>query len=483
MKKIILLTAFIAVFASSCTDEITGLNEDEKRPITTKAEYLFTNAEKALVDQMTSTSVNLNVFRLFSQHWTETTYPDESQYNITTRTIPDNHFGVLYRDVLGDFKEAKKLLALETPVTPEQTAILNNKKAIVDILMVYTYNILVDTFGDVPYSEALDIQNFPLPKYDDGETIYKDLIARLDADNTALTASEDSFGPADLIYGGDAANWKKFANSLRLKLAVNLHDVDAAYATTQISAAYTAGVFTSNADDANLDYIDGIVQNANPLYADLVVSGRNDFIPANTLVDKMNTLNDPRRAKYFEYKTGTTTYVGGVYGASNGFPNYSHITNSLNAKEYPGTILSYAEVEFLLAEAAARGVAVGGTAALHYTTAITASMQSWGVADADILTYLAQPGVVYNAATWKKSIGEQAWIGLYNRGFEAWTSWRRLDFPVLPLPATTYNDITAVPTRYSYPAREQTINATNVENAITAIGGNDLTTKLFWDKF
>ena len=134
--------------------------------------------------------------------------------------------------------------------------------------------------------------------------------------------------------------------------------------------------------------------------------------------------------------------------------------------------------------AAARTVAVGGTAAAHYTAAITASMESWGVATADITTYLAQPSVVYNAATWKKSIGEQAWIGLYNRGFEAWTSYRRLDFPVLPLPATTFNDITSVPTRYSYPAKEQTINSTNVEAAIAKInGGKDLlTAKIFWDK-
>jgi hypothetical protein len=112
-------------------------------------------------------------------------------------------------------------------------------------------------------------------------------------------------------------------------------------------------------------------------------------------------------------------------------------------------------------------------------------MQRWGVVDAtDIATYLAQPSVVYNATNWKKSIGEQAWIGLYNRGFEAWISWRRLDFPVLVAPASTYNDITKVPTRYTYPAGEQTVNATNVTAASALISGGDLlTTKVFWDKF
>jgi len=109
MKKIVLLIAFIAL-SVSCTDDITGLNVDTKNPSTTKSEYLFTSAQKALVDQMTSTSVNYNVFRMFAQQWTETTYPDESQFNITTRTIPDNHWTVLYRNVLTDLKASKKTI-------------------------------------------------------------------------------------------------------------------------------------------------------------------------------------------------------------------------------------------------------------------------------------------------------------------------------------------------------------------------------------
>ncbi|MET0944690.1 MAG: SusD/RagB family nutrient-binding outer membrane lipoprotein [Flavobacterium sp.] len=481
MKKIILLTAFITLI-TSCSNEITSLNEDIKNPTTTKPEYLFTNAEKALVDQMVSTSVNFNVYRMFSQQWTETTYPDESQYNIATRTIPDNHFTVLYKDVLRDFKESQILLDAEVAPTPADEAILNNKKAMVDILMVYTYSVLVDTFGDVPYSEALDIVNHPLPKYDDAETIYRDLIARLAADSALLTSGAASFEGADLIYGGDADSWKKFANSLQLKLAVNMYDVDPAFASTSIMTAVTSGVFTSNGDNANLNYL-SLQPNANPLYADLVISGRNDFIPANTLVDKMNSLSDPRREKYFTFKSGTTSYVGGIYGSSNSFTNFSHINETLADPTFPGTILDYSEVEFLLAEAAARGVAVGGTPETHYTAGITASMENWGVATADILAYLAQPSVAYATATgtWQQKIGEQSWLALYNRGFEAWTSYRRLDFPQLAPPAVTYNDLAEVPKRYTYPAREETLNSTNVTAASAAIGGNTLVTKIFWD--
>ena len=130
-------------------------------------------------------------------------------------------------------------------------------------------------------------------------------------------------------------------------------------------------------------------------------------------------------------------------------------------------------------------MAVSGTPATHYKAAITASMENWGVDAASTATYLAQPAVAYATAagTWQQKIGEQAWYGLYNRGFESWTSYRRLDFPVLLAPAAAYNGLTAVPKRYSYPAREQTLNATNVNAAITAIGGNTLLTKVFWDKF
>lgn len=481
MKKIVLTLAFIAL-TLSCSDDITGLNVDTKNPTTTKPEYLYSNAQKALVDQMVSTSVNLNVFRLFAQQWTETTYPDESQYDITTRVVPDNHFRTLYRNVLKDLQESRKLLDTEVAVGASQIAVLNNKKAMVDILMAYSYSVLVDTFGNVPYSEALDIIAHPLPKYDDAQTIYKDLITRLTADSGMLTDSEASFGTADLIYGGDIGKWKKFANSLKLRLAINMADVDFAYASAQVLSAKAAGIFTSSADNANLKYLP-LQPNANPLYADLVVSGRNDFVPANTIVNKMNSLNDPRRATYFTLKGGV--YVGGIYGSSNGYANFSHIGTTYSNPEFPGTILDYTEISFLLAEASARGIAVGGTTASLYNAAIDASMQSAGVDAVSRATYMAQPAVAYATAagTWQQKIGEQAWLALYNRGFEAWTSYRRLDYPVLVAPATAYNGLTAVPKRYSYPSIEQTLNATSVNAAITAIGGNTLLGKLFWDKF
>jgi len=488
-SRLLILIPILSLFAS-CSDDITGLNADTKRPTTTQSQYLFTNAEHALMDQVTSTSVNVNVFRLYAQQWTETLYPQESQYDLTGRKIPDTHWAVLYRDVLRDFKESKNLLLAEKANfvgSPTEAIVLDNKIAVIDILSAYAYGILVDTFGDVPYTESLDIIGHPLPKYDDAQTIYKDLIAKLTAASEALDQSNDSFGDADLVYGGDTAKWAKFANSLRFRMAINMADADPAYSSTQAVAAIADGIFTQNSDGAYLKYAE-VQPNANPLYVDLVASGRDDFLPADTFVNKLNLLADPRRPKFFTDfpdGSGSKVYTGGVYGALNTYGDYSHITETIQDPEYPGVLLTYSEMEFLLAEAVERGIAVGGTAEAHYNNGITASMQDWGVAPADIATYLAKPAVAYATATgsWRQKIGEQSWIALYNRGFEAWTSYRRLDFPVLSAPTITFNELKEVPKRYTYPGIEQTLNKTSYQAAATKIGGDTAITKLFWDKF
>ncbi|WP_281227992.1 SusD/RagB family nutrient-binding outer membrane lipoprotein [Flavobacterium aquiphilum] len=490
-NRLLILIPIISMFIS-CSDDITDLNKNTKDATVVPAEFLFTNAEKAMMDQVTSTSVNFNIFRLFSQQWTEVQYPQESQYDLTGRKIPDAHWNVYYRDVLRDFKESKNLLLDKKAHfvgSPAEAKALDNKLAIIDILSSYTYGLLVDTFGDIPYTESLDIIKYPQPKYDDAKTIYMDLIAKLTAASHALDKNNGSFDSADLVYHGNTAKWAKFANSLRLRMAINMADVDASYASAQALAAIADGIIASSADSAYLVYTP-LQPNTNPLYVDLVASGRNDFLPADTFVNKMNDLSDPRRAEYFtEYPEGSGTYKGGVYGVLNTYANFSHLTPTIKEPEYPGVLFTYSEVEFLLAEASARGMAVAGTPASHYTAAITASMTDWGVAPADIATYLARPDVAYATATgtWQQKIGTQSWIALYNRGFEAWTSYRRLDFPVLNVPPVTYEDadgpIKVVPRRYSYPGAEETLNSTNLKAAVSKIGSNGTSKRIFWDKF
>lgn len=486
MKKIFIFIITVTTLIA-CSNDLENLNKNIKDPNDVPGEALFTSAQKSLVDQMTSTNVNNNIFRLINQHWTETVYTDESNYDLTTRTIPEQHWQFLYKDVLKDLQQsAININNTSVPIT-ENPLNKENKLAIIEILNVYTYAVLVETFGDVPYSQALDL-NFKTPKYDDGLTIYKDLITRLNNALSKLNTDGTSFGSNDKIYNGDVSKWIKFANTLKLRMGIVISDIpsEALLAQTTVSSA-APYVFTSNSDSAKMKYLTA-TPNTNPLYVDLVASGRSDFVTANTLVDFMNAQNDPRRARYFDNNMddpltlGMVEYIGGEYGASNSFPNTTHITNTIQAPDYPGVLLDYSETEFLLAEAAERLLfGTPADAEAHYNKAIEASIIDWGGTLAEATTYRSQTSVAYSTAsgTWQEKIGLQSWVALYNNGFEGWTSWRRLDFPLLVAPEDA---VSGIPVRFTYPIIEQTLNRTSYQNASSAIGGDQVETKLFWDK-
>ncbi len=496
MRKFITIIIILLAFVSC--GKLEDLNKNTKAPSVVAGESLFTNAQKNLFDQMVSANVNYNIFRLIAQYWTETTYLDESNYDLVTRTIPDNHWDVLYRDVLKNFDEAKKVIKTETILTADDSIIMSNKLAIIEVMTVYTYTVLVETFGNIPYSEALD-DSKPLPKYDDGLTIYTDLISRLNSAINNMNTSSTSFGAADNIYQGDMTLWFKFANSLKLRMGLLLADISDASVQTIVKTAVESSapnVFSSITDNASITYLSA-QPNTNPVYVDLVASGRHDFVASNTFIDTLNSLNDPRRVFYFTMVdtsadgSGKLAYVGGPNGLSSPYPLYSHPSDAIQAPTFPGTIFDYPEVEFLMAEAVERGFTVGGTAEEHYDNAVKASIMEWGLTDTkmsltviDSLTnaYLANPKVAYTTATgdYKQKIGMQKWIALYNRGFEAWTEWRRFDFPKLEAPPKAKS---AIPVRYTYPIEEQTLNPENYKTASAAIGGDAVTTKLFWDKF
>lgn len=464
-------------FLNSCSDEhYESLNVDPVNPSTVPASFLVSNATESLFDQMVNTNVNTNIFRLVSQYWNETTYITETNYDLDTRNINGNIWNELYTDVLYDLKDAKLRVDEDGSLTDSEKA---NQKAIIEILEVYTWQILVDTFGNIPYSEALMGVENPSPAYDDAATIYADLMVRISSAISAIDSGGEGFGGSDIIYNGDMSAWKKMGASLKLRMAMQLADVNPSAAQTAVLEAVSSGVFSSNADNFTIPYTTTQPTN-NPLYDDLVQSGRTDFVAANTIIDYMNPLNDPRRPVYFKENLGEGIFLGGEYGSPTNYSLYSHPGEILELPDTPGTLLDYAEIEFLLAEAVERGFAVGGTAESHYNAGINASMEYWGVSSADAATYLAQSDVAYSSAPggWKEKIGKQFWIAMYNRGFEGWTTWRRLDAPTLNIAAATN---TPVPFRFTYPALEKNLNSANYNAAASAIGGDNLNTKLFWD--
>ncbi|MEZ4943754.1 MAG: SusD/RagB family nutrient-binding outer membrane lipoprotein [Saprospiraceae bacterium] len=478
MKKILFLL-FLIGFTFSCTKDFESLNTDIKNPSNVPPGTLFSFAQKSVQDLMTEPNVNRNIFRFLSQYWTSTTYVDEPQYDISTRNIPQNVWHILYRDVLRNLQECQVLIPGQGAGVPAATQ--KNQNACAEIMNVHTWSILVNTFGDVPYTEALSYPNL-FPKYDDARTIYTDLATRLDQAIADIDENAGGFGSQDLLFAGDMAAWKTFANSLKLRLGMMLADVDAGTAKRMVEEA-APGAISSNGENAVFHYLSA-PPNTNPIWVDLVQSGRKDFVAANTIVDAMNALNDPRVPLYFTMDANGA-YSGGIYGSSNNYATFSKPADRISEPDFEALLIDYAEVEFLLAEAVERGMSVGGTAAEHYENAIRASVEYWGGSIADANAYLATTPVAYATATgdWKQKIGTQKWIALYNRGFEGWVEWRRFDYPILnvpPDPSITYADI---PRRYTYPVSEQNLNTDAYNAAATAVGGDDVKTKLFWDKF
>jgi hypothetical protein len=262
---------------------------------------------------------------------------------------------------------------------------------------------------------------------------------------------------------------------------MRLADKDPVLSKATAEEAISRGLFTSQSHSASLAYV-GISPHINSIYGNMIEQGRSDFVAANTIVDTMNALNDPRRPYYFSSIEGE--YIGGRYGYENVFEECSSFSPQMLEPTFPAILMDYAEVEFLLSEAAARGYAIGnGTAESHYNEGILQSILSWGGTAGEAAVYLAQQEVGYTrgstAGNFRKKIGLQKWIALYNRGLEGWAELRRFDSPTLNIPRNkTAADI---PLRMPYPYNEDNLNLENYTAASVAIGGDLASTKIFWD--
>jgi len=498
MKKILFIFSILSltVVTNSCESDITSLNEDPKHPTVVPSGLLVASAEQELISQLLTPNVNNNISRFFTQQWAQTTYIDESNYDMVTRPIPRNHYNRMMASssaivhspgVLSALRDAKQFLQNEGL----DAARKGNNEAIIELLNVYAWANLVDTYGDIPYFGALKAvagaeNNASEIPYDDAKTIYLDLVKRIDAANAMININQSGYTD-DIFYNGNMEKWKKMANSLKFRLAVTLSDVEPALAKTYAEAAYNAGLFNSKEDSFGLStFPSGLF--ANPIYQEVIQSGRNDFIPSDVLVDYMNSTSDPRMGRWFTKVEGA--FVGGVYGSGNSYAAYSHMTSTkagdagddgfmLIAPNSQGYLLDYTEITFLRAEAAARGFNVGGTPATLYAAAITASMTEYGISPTTANAFIAANP--FNAANWKQSIGFQAWVAMFNKGFQAWNFARRLDYPVFVNPDDSTVD--GVPVRMKYSDQEYLLNKNNVTAAAQKIGGDQVTTKVFWDVY
>jgi hypothetical protein len=394
------------------------------------------------------------------------------------------------------------------------------------ISRVLIFQRLTDLYGDIPYSEAgLGYsQQIYAPKYDAQKDIYTDMLNELSEAASALSPDKAVPGIGDLIYNRSGKNasavsvaaWKKLAYSLMVRVAMRLTKVDAVTAQKYVEEAYKGGTMQSNADNAYIVHSTAggrttVNRTSNILSGEWNAEANvGEACLSNTFVDFFRTNNDPRLQYLgmvpFDNSTDSAKQLGQPNGYDvNGATSPTDITKAPNwpkdQKKYsvlnpsvflkldgPTFLVSYAQTELLLAEAAKRGWAVGTDAATHYANGVTAAMQQFSQYDASanitssaISTYLAAHP--YGDADGYNQINTQYWAASMLDWYEVWFNWRRSDYPALtPVVYTGNATGGTIPRRMVYPASEASSNPTNYQEAISRQGSNTLTTRVWWDK-
>ncbi len=361
---------------------------------------------------------------------------------------------------------------------------------------------LTETFGDVPYSEAMQaLEGIPTPKYDLQKDIYKGVLSELEEANDLLDPSKGEL-TGDIIYGNSSQpiiQWKKLVNAYRLRILIHLskkeNDPELNIKQQFQSIIGNPGKYPlmeDISDNAQLIFNTSSADNAYPTYQSL--SLQSSISMEKGFVNILKDRNDPRLFSFAEPISGEPENVFSSYnGVDAGLSVSAQQSTSAGAsrikKRYwnsqinePLIFLSYAEQEFLIAEAISRNWVTGaGTAEEHYNNGITASMQFYDISDAAIASYLSQPNVAFNPANAISMIIVQKYIAFFmNSGWEAFYEQRRTGIPTLDVGPGTSNG-GMVPKRWMYPQAEYTINKANVEEAVQRqYSGDDDINGVMW---
>ncbi|NHA02735.1 SusD/RagB family nutrient-binding outer membrane lipoprotein [Mucilaginibacter sp. HC2] len=470
----IILSGALLLSLASCKKELVKINQNPNATQNPQPDYLLTGVIKNMADTYWGVEDNMGSSLLFVQHWAKIQYTDPDRYIFTNAS-----FGGLWATAY-----TKGVINLNQLIKLADAQANPNYKGVALVLRSWVFTLLTDQYGDVPYKQSINIDQYLTPAYDAQRDVYFALLDDLKAAQTSLNPSGKAI-LGDAIYSGNITSWKKFANSLRLRIALRIADREPDKAKQVLAdiQAEGSGYISSNSEIAQLVYVDS--PNQNPISN--LFDTRDDYRISKTIVDQLFALNDPRLPVYATPTQDATpqTYVGIPNGllvgdaSSLGFTKTSKPGAYFRAPHAPAVIISYAEVLFDQAEAVARGF-IAGNAADFYTQAVTASLQQYGISNAAIATYINSAAVKYDASNYKKSIGNQKWIALFGEGLEAFAEWRRLDYPQLqPAVAGTLNG--KIPVRFIYPGTEQTLNGTSYKAAVADQGADVLTTKLWFD--
>jgi hypothetical protein len=499
----------LCVGLGGCRD-FEEINADPNNPVEVSTPMLLSGVEKFIMDNVYDVYFGGRQALVFSQYWAENNYSDDSRYFLNESYISAS-FNAFYQGVAN----LEQIIKLNTD---EETAGKiagygpnNNQIAVARILRAWLYLVITDTWGSVPYGEAGKLQeSIYYAKYDSQQDIYTDLLKELKEAGDQLNVAYPAISGGDRIYNGDAAKWKKFANTLRCRVAVHLSKVDPAW-RTYIAEALAGGVFESNADNAVYAY-SSVSPNECGFYIGYLT--RNDFSISRPFADilkgQRDTLNnkqhpwsgteDPRLDIYTSRNNGKV--IGLPYGVADADRNVSSMIDPAPnwrqnpplciQADYQAPLMTYAELQFILSEH-------NNYDNTYFENGIRASFEYWSVQNgtpisvADVNSYLAAVG----AATPEK-VAVQKYIDLYTNGTEGWTEYRRTGYPVQLLKPgeiscvsekknilfsalnDTKGDIAA---RAKYPTNESTLNGENFSDAVSKLEGgtNNYYSKMFWD--
>ncbi|MBI9063351.1 MAG: SusD/RagB family nutrient-binding outer membrane lipoprotein [Marinilabiliaceae bacterium] len=410
-------------------------------------------------------------------------------------------------DLYVGIKNINELLKITAEDGREPHAI---NHSVARILRVIYYQRLVDLFGAIPYTEGGQGLLYPQPKYDSAETVYKAMVEELSiAYNTIKDNTGGAFSPGvDLVYGSDARQWAKFANSLKFRLGMRMRFVDEALAKKIIAECLGADLMSSNADSWAFVYTGTEGSNSNDLFS----TNRPNRFVSELLMSQMRECVDPRIAAYGD-PAGVKGdfYQGQVNGLNMNFDDGAQSTYSVQIwsnRSFPAYLMTYAELCFLKAEAA---LINDGDANVEYQKGIRASMEQWGVSSASTEAYMATDeaklvkvegeSIQQQEERHLKKIAYQKWIALYTNGHEAYAEMRRTGYPHIEQ-RVEEKDIQRIdpqgnlvtvtvgyrlgitegvfPRRVEYPNSERNLNPDNLNEVIEKYG-DGLLDKIWWD--
>ncbi|MBC7921203.1 MAG: SusD/RagB family nutrient-binding outer membrane lipoprotein [Ferruginibacter sp.] len=484
--KIFLLTGFLF---TACDRDFEEINANPNNPEAVNPELLLVTVIRSTVNSMVNEAFSTG--NVVAQFAAEIREPGTDRYLWGSFGTWDNGYGNL-RDV-------NNLYAIATERN------LDQYRGIALVMKSLIFARMTDCYGDLPYAEALQgkaEQPVYAPRYDRQQDIYAGILAELTEANRLLAGATGTVRN-DILYNGDVTRWRRLANSLRLRLLLRQSNrVDPSAAMREIMAdPGQSPLILANADNAVLRYVES--PNLYPL-----TGQRSGFFLdrrlSKTLADRLNATRDPRLAVYAQPTTESKDAAAAGRGplAWAGVRNGeldANLGSSIDRRVSPlgdlyyrglqvaapaqGLVMTAAETNFILAEAAQRGWIVGNPET-YYLNGIRASIDYYRTVSGVNLNatpeYLSQSGVAFEAARALELIGTQKWIALYFNDLQAWHEWKRTGIPALA-PSVVNNNSNQIPVRFRYPTDQQVTNRTSYEEAVARQGPDDINTKVWWD--